>query len=291
MRILIRTSKWAIWARRLGSFAVPLTVLPVLLHREQMIGSSDFVIVETVAAAIAALAVFLALGAFGRLWITGDRGWGKAVWGLVFGLVCLLPFGFFGYEAMRYPAVNEVTTDIADPLPLVSSIRVVPTSTALQDVISATFPNARTRSYPVDATEMFVIVERLVMQRGWDVRTKRAPPGALGTGQINAIAVRLFGWRDEVALRIAGTTQGSTIDMRSVPLAGFVDFGENGRRIEEFLVALDQQITLTLRDGAQPDVAPDADSDAPPVPEIEEDDDAEPAPALEQALPETVPEG
>jgi hypothetical protein len=287
MRILIRTSKWAIWARRFGSFAVPLTVIPVLLHREQMIGSSDFVIVEAVAAAIAALAVFLALGAFGRLWMTGDRGWGKAVWGLFFGLVCLLPFAFLGYEAMRYPAVNEVTTDIATPLPLVSPVSVAPTSAALRDVIAAAFPNARTRSYPVDATEMFVIVDRLVEQRGWDVRTQRAPPGALGTGQINAIAVRLFGWRDEVALRIAGTTQGSTIDMRSVPLAGFVDFGENGRRIEEFLVALDQQITLTLRDGAQPTAAPEPETAAPPVPEGED----EPAPDAEENQPETVPEG
>ena len=48
MRILIRTSKWAIWARRFGSFAVPLTVIPVFMHREQMIASSDFVIIEAI---------------------------------------------------------------------------------------------------------------------------------------------------------------------------------------------------------------------------------------------------
>jgi hypothetical protein len=271
MRILIRTSKWAIWARRFGSLALPLTIIPILLHREQLITSSDFAVVEAVAAGVAALAVFLALGAFGRLWVTGDQGWSKAGWGLFFGILCLLPFAYLGYEAMRYPMVNEVTTDFADPLPLVTPLRVAPTSAALRAEIAATFPNVQTRSYPVDATEMFTIVDDLVEARGWDVRIRRAPPTALDIGEINAIAMTLFGWRDEVAIRVTGTAQGSVIDMRSVPLGGFHDFGENGKRIEEFLLALDQKITLTLRDAPQA-AAPETETPPPPA---EGDDDAE----------------
>lgn len=269
MRILIRTSKWAIWARRLGSLALPVTIVPVFLHREQMIASGDFVVTEAVAAGLAALAVFLALGAFARLWVTGDRGWGRAASGLLFGIACLLPFAWLGYQAVRYPMANEVTTDIAEPLALTSGVSVAPTSAALRDRIAEAFPNARTRSYPVDATDMFTIVDNLVSERGWDVRIQRAPPTALDTGQINAIAMTLFGWRDEVAIRVAGTAQGSTIDMRSVPLGGFHDFGENGRRIEEFLLALDQKITLTLRDAPQAPAA--GETEPPPAPPDEGD--------------------
>lgn len=262
MRILIRTSKWAIWARRLGSLALPLTIVPVLLHREQLISSSDFTIIEAVAAGVAVLALVLAISAFGRLWITGDRGWGRAFGGLVFALICLAPFGYLAFEASRYPLVGEVATDYADPLPLSSGIRVAPTATALREVIAQTFPNARSRSYPIEATEMFNVVATLVEAHGWEVRTRRAPPTALDTGQLNAIAVTLFGWRDEVAIRVAGTAQGSTVDMRSVPLVSLHDFGENGRRVEEFLLALDQQITLLLRNAplapATPDEAPAA---------------------------------
>lgn len=265
MRILIRTSKWAIWARRFGSLALPLTIIPVLLHREQLVTSADFAVIEAVAAGVAALAVFLALGAFGRLWLTGDQGWSKAGWGLFFGIVCLLPFAYLGYEAMQYPMVNEVTTDVADPLPLVSPVQVAPTSTAMREQIEATFPNVQSRSYPIEATEMFSIIDDLVDARGWDVRTRRAPPTALDVGQINAIAVTLFGWRDEVAIRVAGTAQGSVIDMRSVPLGGFHDFGENGKRIEEFLLALDQKITLTLRDAPQGQATPDVETPPPPA--------------------------
>ena len=247
MRILIRTSKWAIWSRRFGSLALPLTVLPVFLHREQYIASADFVIMEAVAAGVAGLALFAAVGAFGRLWVTGDRGWGRAVSGLLLALVCLAPFGYLAVEAMRYPLVSEVATDYADPLSLLSPLRVTPTGPELQGRIVSIFPNATRRSYPVEATEMFEVVAGLAEARGWQVRTRRAPTTSLETGQLNVIATSLFGWRDEVALRVTGTVDGSTVDMRSVPLASLHDFGESGRRVEEFLLALDQQVTLLLR--------------------------------------------
>lgn len=262
MRILIRTSKWAIWARRFGSLAVPLTVVPVLLHREQFMSSADFAVVESVAAGVAALALILGLSAYVRLWITGDQGWGKATWGLFFAIVCLAPFGYLALQATRYPLVNEVATNFGDPLPLSSSIRVVPTGAAMQQLIDTTFPNARTRTYPIEATQMFATIEDMADQRGWEVRTRREPPTALDSGQINAISVSIFGFRDEVAIRVSGTPSGSTVDMRSVPLSGFHDFGENGRRVEEFLLALDQQITLMLRAAPQ---APAADAEEAPA--------------------------
>ena len=262
MRILIRTSKWAIWARRFGSLAVPLVVVPILLHRERLIASSDFAVVEAAAIGVAVLAVILAIGAFVRLWITGDLGWSKAIWGLFFGLVCLAPAGFLVWLALHYPAVNEVSTDFAHPLPLISDVRPVPSSAPLQAAIKAAFPNARSRSYPIDATQMFTLVTQLTDQRGWEVRTLRAPPTALDEGQVNAIATTLLGWRDEVSIRIAGDAQGSAVAMRSVPLHGLHDFGENGRRIEEFLLALDQKVTLLLRDAPVAPAAPDAEPDA-----------------------------
>ena len=79
MRILIRTSKWAIWARRFGALALPLAGLPVLLHREQWITSDNFQIIEAVALSLAAIATLAGLIAIARLWVTGDQGWGRAL--------------------------------------------------------------------------------------------------------------------------------------------------------------------------------------------------------------------
>jgi hypothetical protein len=50
-----------------------------------------------------------------------------------------------------------------------------------------------------------------------------------------------------VSIRISGAPDGTTIAMRSASLSNFPDFGENGARIEAFMLALDAQVTLMLR--------------------------------------------
>ncbi len=263
MRILIRTSKWAIWARRFGSLALPLAIVPVFMHRERMIMSSDFHVVEFVAIGVAAIALVLALGAFARLWVTGDLGWGKAVTGLLLSLVVLLPAAFLFSLTLRYPAVSDITTDFARPPGLVSETAAAPVTGAWRPVLEAAFPNARNRSYPIEASQMFALVASLVENRGWEQRARREPQTPLAEGQINSIATTLLGWRDEVAIRVSGTASGSTIAMRSAALHAGPDFGENGRRIEEFLAALDQRVTEMLRNAPLAPVEPEEPAPAP----------------------------
>ena len=102
MRVLIKTSKWAIWARRFGRLAVPLVVLPLLLHHLGAIDSPSFFAAALAAAAVAGLAVLVGLIALARLWYSGDQGWGRALSGLFLGLVCLLPFAWYGALAWRW---------------------------------------------------------------------------------------------------------------------------------------------------------------------------------------------
>lgn len=247
MRILIRTSKWAIWSRRFGSFALPLAIIPVLLHREHLISSDNFAVIEIVAMGIATLALLLAVGAFVRLWITGDQGWWKATMGLIFGLICLAPAVWLAALALRYPMVTDVTTDFSNPPQLVSFVPAHFIGPEERQAIETAFPNARSRTYPIDATQMFDVVSTLVDGYGWEPRARRAPQTSLDDGQINVVATTLLGWRDEVAIRISGTGDGSTVAMRSTSLVGIHDFGENGKRVEAFMLALDAQITNMMR--------------------------------------------
>lgn len=271
MRILIRTSKWAIWARRLGSFALPLVIIPIFLHRERMITTDDFHIIELVAAGFAALALLLALGAFARLWITGDQGWSRATTGLFFALICLAPMAVVLWMAFRYPPVTDVSTNFADSPALVSVVAKLATPEQ-RTALEAAFPNARTRTYPIAAQQMFGLIEQLGRANGWEPRARRAPTHPLDEGDLNAIATTLLGWRDEVAVRVQGTAAGSTVDMRSAAAHGWLDLGENGRRIEQFLLALDERITLMLRDAPQTPAAPaEPESAAPEV----QDEEAE----------------
>ena len=62
-----------------------------------------------------------------------------------------------------------------------------------------------------------------------------------------------LGFRQEVAIRVAGSTDGTTVAMRAASLNSFPDFGENGGHIEALMLDLDAQVTAMLREApAQP---------------------------------------
>ena len=264
MRILIRTSKLAIWSRRFGSFALPLTIIPVFMHREQMIVTANFEAAERLAMAIACLALLLGLGACLRLWFTGDRGWGRAFAGIFLGLLCLAPLAYGLFLAYRFPAVNDVSTEIADP-PVLPAYPAEPRPASEEQRLAA-YPDARSRHYALEVEEVFELVAGLVEDRGWTVRETLAPSFDADDGFITAELVTLLGWRDVVGLRVLGDAEGVAVAMRSASLTGSHDLGANGERIAEFMTSLDQAVTIFLRD-------------RPVVDGIEEPADAAPVPA------------
>ena len=243
MRILIRTSRLAIWARRLASFAVPLVVVPVLLLRMRLIELPAFNVIEIGGGVIAALSVLLALAAFVRLWNTGDQGWGRALAALGLGTILLLPFAWFGSLALRYPDRADVSTDPAQPPVLVEAVGTPAPLPAGQAAIVASFPNVKTRRYPLTPDATFALVEKLAADNDWSIVRLQRPGGGAATGVLNAVAATVLGWRDEVAVRVIADTAGSVVDMRSAALGRSEDFGGNGQRVEQFLLALDAAVT------------------------------------------------
>jgi len=251
LRIRIRTSKWAIWAQRLGSVAVPLLVLPILMHRQLYIDSNLFLVLIILAGLAATLATLVALAALVRLWFSGDQGWGRALGGLVLGLICLTPFAIYGAQAMRYPPVTDIATASRADLPLIfePDTAIMPPARLLPPHEQRRiFPNAETRGYPLDVIQLFALVERLVQAEGWDMRRRVEPLNVLAEGRINARVMTLPGWQDEVVLAVRPTAQGGRVDMRSASIGAPIDFGSNGTRIGAFLSALDNEVTVLLRD-------------------------------------------
>jgi hypothetical protein len=251
LRILIRTSKWAIAARRLGSVAVPLVIISVLLHRFRLITSDLFLAAALAAGLVALLAVLVSLVALARLWQSGDQGWGKALAGLLFGTLSLLPYAWYGNLMLAYPPVTDIATTDRGLLPLgfEPGMQAMPAPKMLSAAeLARIFPNVETRTYPLGLVPTFGLVQALVAGNGWTIRMLREPTAGFDAGQINAQIMTLPGWREEVVIRVAGTLTSSTVDMRSASLNALHDFGSNGTRIEQFLAALDDAVTGLLRD-------------------------------------------
>jgi hypothetical protein len=271
LRILIQVSKWAIWARRLGSLALPMLAIALALHHLRLIPSDVFTAVALAGGAVAALAVLVALVALVRLWFTGDQGWSRALSGLFLGAVCLLPFGYYGSLALEYSPVTDIATVNRSELPLVfepGTASMPPPKLLGAAEQDALFPNAKTRSYPLGLPQTFQVVRQLVEDNGWTIRFEREPGSGFEPGQINAQIVTLPGWREEAVIRVGGGLTSSVVDMRSASLNAQHDFGSNGKRVEAFLVALDDAITTLLRDN------PNANTPIEAEPEPAETEDA-----------------
>lgn len=281
MRILIRTSRWATWARRLGSVAVPLVIISVLLHHLRLITSDLFLVVALAAGAVALLAVLTALLALARLWQTGDQGWGRALAGLFLGAMSLSPYAWYGSLMLRFPAVTDIATADRGPMPLVfePGTQAMPAPKMLDAAeMAVTFPNVETRSYPLGLVPTFGLIRAMVEERGWDIRLLREPEPDSDIGQLNAQIVTLPGWREEVVIRVTGNLTTSSVDMRSASLNALHDFGSNGSRIEDFLAALDEAVTTLLRDNPNANQPLEAEPEAAPVgtePEAEAEAEAE----------------
>lgn len=177
----------------------------------------------------------LAMVAFG-LWIARRRGGGGiAALGLVLSLPVLIAAGAWQYATLTTPPINDISTDTEDPP--VFWFTATPSDYPAQNTAPqrAAYPDVRPLELPLPLDEAFAAALALVQARGWEVLS--AEPA---DGQIEAIATsRLFGFEDEVAIRVTETDTGARIDMRSRSRLGQIDRGANARRIKAFLADLE----------------------------------------------------
>ncbi|WP_404405744.1 DUF1499 domain-containing protein [Pelagibacterium halotolerans] len=265
MRVFLRTSKFAVWSRRVGTFGVPLLVLSILLHVFGQISTDVFEVCLAIATAAGGLAVLLALAGYVRLWFTGDKGWSLASIGLFTGVLCLLPAGTAVWLMASYPSTADISTDPRDAPELI-----FPRSGSPEpidpDMALEAFPRVLTRSYRLDPATLFGIARGVIEGRGWQLIFIQDSQGADAARQLNAIHKSLLGWSDEIAVRIEPAPLGARLDVRGASVRNVEhDLGANGRALESFLVALDQAVAEHLRSNVVPDVAPDAPGDATPV--------------------------
>lgn len=170
------------------------------------------------------------------VWLRRRRGGAGAV---LLGLILSLPVAGLGVTfeiaARTTPPINDISTDTDDPP--VFWFTATPSDYPVQNAgpQRAAYPDVRPLELPVSADEAFAAALALVEERGWEVLSSDPEES-----QIEAIATsHLFGFEDEVAIRVIETYTGTRIDMRSRSRLGQIDRGANARRIEAFLSDLE----------------------------------------------------
>jgi uncharacterized protein (DUF1499 family) len=176
------------------------------------------------------------------------RGRGLTAGGAV-ALVAAVVFVTLTVRTHGVPAINDFTTNPADPPSFKEAARIpanagrdlaYPASfAAIQRACCADLAPLR---LPLPPDRAFANALGVASSMGWEVTAKDP-----ADGRIEAVATtRLFGFHDDIAIRVRPDGDGSVVDMRSKSRDGKGDLGTNAARIRAFTTALRD------RDGARP---------------------------------------
>lgn len=139
------------------------------------------------------------------------------------------------YATRTYPPINDISTDTVDPTEFwdIPNPMAYPGEAVAQQQ-RAGYPDLAPLTLPQASAEVFDVALQLVQARGWSVIASDAEEG-----RIEAVATsRLFGFADEVSIRIVPDGSGSRVDMRSRSRLGKIDRGTNARRVRDWLADL-----------------------------------------------------
>lgn len=235
---------WTIWLITLQ--VVALGILPVLILAYRsgsldlgtgFLGSALLMLV-VVALGILALLVFL-YAAFSKNTTLRN----SSVTAVIIGALPVVAIlSTVGLEAFSVPPIHDISTDTKRPPLFVSALversekdnSVEYNSEELPDIQAKSYPDIqplRLSSSPMDSYNK---AKQVVEDMGWALQWEDAK-----TGHIEALVESaVFGFKDDVIIRIEPSASGSVLDMRSASRVGVSDLGANAKRIRAFMEAM-----------------------------------------------------
>jgi uncharacterized protein (DUF1499 family) len=249
----IPRSRLAVWARRLALFALATALLGTVIVRADLLEIVPALATVAVALALAGIAILLALAATVVIWKDGLEGFGAALTAVVIGLALLAYPGYLASKAYRLPAINDVTTDPANPPRLEALARVRPRQgnpaaypgAAVAALQSAAYPEIEPLVLAAAPQAVYEVAYEAVTNHKWRIIEARQPlpPPRRRDGHIEAVArTAIMGFRDDIVLRIRAEGNGTRVDMRSASRYGSHDLGTNAARIASFLEEIEAAV-------------------------------------------------
>ena len=194
------------------------------------------------AATVDLAAVVMALGAIALAARGGAR---RALTvgtaGLVLSLVVVAPPLYLLREARRLPDIHDISTDTDNPPRFVALVPLREGARNTMDY-SADVAAQQKKGYPDIAPALLGVppadalrrAERAARAMGWEI-VAVSPEGL----RIEAVATTLlFGFKDDIVIRVTANDRGSRVDVRSLSRLGSGDLGVNAKRIRSFMKEL-----------------------------------------------------
>jgi uncharacterized protein (DUF1499 family) len=153
--------------------------------------------------------------------------------------VVALPAYLF-QQVGQVPRIHDITTDTGNPpkfvavLPLrkgMNSLDVSAEAIALQ---KQGYPDIGPATLDAAPGAAFERAERAARAMGWEIVATVPAEGRIEATDTSL----LFGFKDDIVIRVAAQGAGSRVDARSVSRVGRSDFGVNAKRVRKFIASL-----------------------------------------------------
>lgn len=153
-------------------------------------------------------------------------------------LLSVLPLAALGWRARQLPPIHDISTDTEQPPRFVAVLprrQGAPNSTEYSAAVAAQqrrgYPDIAPALLALAAPEALARAEQVARDMGWEIVA--VDPA---DGRIEATATTfLFGFKDDIVIRISAQGGGSRVDLRSLSRVGRSDLGANASRIRAFV--------------------------------------------------------
>jgi len=242
-------SRAAVWSLRTAIFALAAAAVAVGLARFASVDAGAALTVFAAALTLAFLALLLAGSAGVVIWRTGRRGAGQAAFGCFLSLALLAYPAYLAAIALPLPMIADVTTDFASPPAFMISAKAraaragqTPPAwdSADEPLQQDAYPKVQPILVDLEPTQAYQLVLRVAKDLGWKIVDSNPPNLRVdGVAQIEAIARSpVFGFADDIAVRVRPLASQTRIDLRSVSRVGRHDFGANAHHFDRFAAAV-----------------------------------------------------
>ncbi len=239
MRYQLHESRKAVWSQRVALLFLVLFAIAFGLHRIGELPTPVAMKLFGLAIAGAAIAVVLGAVALISIWREGFTGAGKAAFGLLFGGLILAGPLWSLPSLLTLPRLHEVSTDIQSPPPFLklaefrtgpgtNSVKLQPEEALLQ---AKAYPDIKPLPIDRPTADAYSAVREAVKNLNWRIVAEN-PPANGKSGSIEATdRSMIFGFTDDVAIRVTGGNSSARLDVRSSSRHGDHDLGRNAERV------------------------------------------------------------
>ncbi|MGD9947464.1 MAG: DUF1499 domain-containing protein [Desulfobulbus sp.] len=239
-KFLLKTSRTP-WLWKLELIAFAMSVLAILAFRMQLLGWRPALLLTAATLTGVVLIGFLSLIVlFAKLRSGRQQGASRhCLLAALLSLPVLIAILLLGMRGTKVPPIHDITTDLASPpgLTAAASQRAPDDNSVLyagpaiaeqQRQAYADIAPIKTSMPPDQAYARALATARAL---GWQVVGENQAQGSIEATDSSL----LFGFIDDIAIRITTDGSGSRIDIRSASRAGVSDLGVNAKRIRNFI--------------------------------------------------------